>query len=62
MRIEVLKEMDGAVITELGAEQTEILTHSVIVLTGVSIVRTQVLGELLKDQIRTCSGVNGATP
>ena len=60
--VEVLKEMEGAVITVLGAEQVEIFTHSVVMLTSFRVRRTQVLGELLKYEVRPCSGVDGATP
>lgn len=59
--VEALKEMEGAVIAELGAEQAEIFTHSVIVLTGFRVRRTQVLGKFLKYEVRPCSRVNGAT-
>ena len=60
--VEVLKQMEGAVVAVLGAEQAEIFTHSVVVFTGFRVHRTQALGELLEDQIRPSSGVDGATP
>lgn len=60
--VEVLKEMYGAMIAKLRAEQAEIFTHSVIVFAGFRVYGTQALGELLEDQIRPSSGVDGATP
>ena len=60
--VEVLKEMEGAVVAELGAEQAEIFTHSIVVLTGFRVYGTQALGELLKYKVRAGSGVDGATP